>query len=735
VATAPYYSFRVRSTDWPPERVRANQGEYVISLEVGPANGEVEPNDTFTNATFIAVNDTGKFHMSGDSDVDIVKMELNQNHVYYITGVKYFNEWDLMESGVENGDGDRLPTLEVEVYPEDDTVSVLTEIGNYQIGDLPHGVRFGMPRFSGFIPPQTGVYYMKLFTFDADETDYWIRVVESPFLTQMNTHEPDNTAAEADAVPMLVPGVPVSAQLYPLNDIDLYKVEGVKGQRYDVKVFPPAHMAPRDMDTYVSLLDSTGALSADGRIRDWGVNWNDDYRNGIVWSRMQGVFPYTGTYYVATAPYYSFRVRSTDWPPERVRANQGEYVISLEVGSSKEQEPNNTPETATYLAVNDTIMMFAAGEADTDYVRITLSENRVYYFSSVREFNLWEIAEGGWDQVGVPKAAPPIIEVEPFLASDPSVTFARSQRSSNANERGMFRWSSIIPPQSGDWIFRLYSFDPDTTTYWIYLNEGPFLADLARWNEPNNTKQDADSQPALSLGDSLTSALYEAGTDIDLFRVDGTAGQGFVIWARPTAKQGYRDLDTYLVIWGPDGPPDSVTADFDNSGLFSNDDYVSGITWSRIEGTWPETGTYYVGVFSYYSFYQDPSAPLDVWDDPTLANVGEYVLSYEFPTGVTDSRTISIPTAFSLRQNYPNPFNPSTTIEYDLPKAAEVTLTVYNVLGARVKTLVNKQMAAGRYKVIWDATNDAGNPVATGVYFYVMKAGKFEKVRKLILMK
>ena len=95
-----------------------------------------------------------------------------------------------------------------------------------------------------------------------------------------------------------------------------------------------------------------------------------------------------------------------------------------------------------------------------------------------------------------------------------------------------------------------------------------------------------------------------------------------------------------------------------------------------------------------------------------------------------------IPTQYALYQNYPNPFNPSTTIKYDLPKETRVKLEIYDILGQRIKTLINnEQQTAGFYQLQWNGKNDFGVPVATGVYFYRIKADNFIKTKKMILLK
>jgi hypothetical protein len=88
------------------------------------------------------------------------------------------------------------------------------------------------------------------------------------------------------------------------------------------------------------------------------------------------------------------------------------------------------------------------------------------------------------------------------------------------------------------------------------------------------------------------------------------------------------------------------------------------------------------------------------------------------------------PTQFSLRQNYPNPFNPSTTIKFELPKSSVVTLSVFDILGREVSVLVNDRRDAGVYEVKFDGVN-----LASGVYFYRLRAGSFVETRKLILIR
>lgn len=94
-----------------------------------------------------------------------------------------------------------------------------------------------------------------------------------------------------------------------------------------------------------------------------------------------------------------------------------------------------------------------------------------------------------------------------------------------------------------------------------------------------------------------------------------------------------------------------------------------------------------------------------------------------------------LPEAFALHQNYPNPFNPATTIRFDLPEAAHVSLIVYDVLGREVKFLVSGELVSGFHEVVWEGTDRFGGAVGAGVYLYRLEAGKFSQTRKMLLLR
>ncbi|MCX6162109.1 MAG: T9SS type A sorting domain-containing protein [Ignavibacteriae bacterium] len=92
--------------------------------------------------------------------------------------------------------------------------------------------------------------------------------------------------------------------------------------------------------------------------------------------------------------------------------------------------------------------------------------------------------------------------------------------------------------------------------------------------------------------------------------------------------------------------------------------------------------------------------------------------------------TTELPTKYDLAQNYPNPFNPVTTIRYAIPRNSQVWLTVFDVIGREVETLINEKQSAGTYEAVWDASQ-----IPSGVYFYRLTTNEFTSIKSMLLIK
>ena len=143
----------------------------------------------------------------------------------------------------------------------------------------------------------------------------------------------------------------------------------------------------------------------------------------------------------------------------------------------------------------------------------------------------------------------------------------------------------------------------------------------------------------------------------------------------------------------------------------------------------------------YYSltYLNNPSSGSPGWYylRSSDTEVGLYVIRAFIGTGpVSDIDEIEIlPARYELAQNYPNPFNPETVISFNMPKSGSVQIKIYDVLGKEIRTLINEEKNAGKHNIYWNATDDYGRRVSSGVYFYSISADNFSQTKKMVLMK
>ncbi|MCG8606667.1 T9SS type A sorting domain-containing protein, partial [bacterium] len=131
------------------------------------------------------------------------------------------------------------------------------------------------------------------------------------------------------------------------------------------------------------------------------------------------------------------------------------------------------------------------------------------------------------------------------------------------------------------------------------------------------------------------------------------------------------------------------------------------------------------------TFFYQVTALYDLGESPPSNEASAIV------TSINDA-TSELPTDYALNQNFPNPFNPTTVIRYAIPLLhgnEPVKLEVYNMLGQKIRTLVDEEKSAGFYAVDWDGKNDQGRPVSSGLYVYRIRAKSFIEVKKMLLMK
>lgn len=215
---------------------------------------------------------------------------------------------------------------------------------------------------------------------------------------------------------------------------------------------------------------------------------------------------------------------------------------------------------------------------------------------------------------------------------------------------------------------------------------------------------DFDTIPDLTIADDIYIVSGVGDVNRDGFQ-DFLSGYGHEFGGMVSLYYGGEVLDSLydLRIWGHQLPGFTTYVGMDVKGIRDyNGDGIDDFAFSAVNG---QKGTVYI-----YAGFQDPT------DVP-----------YDYEA--------TLPSGYELSQNYPNPFNPTTTISFALPLAGETELTVYNVLGEKVKTLIDRRLAAGSYTLEWDGTNATGDPVASGVYVYRLRSGEFVTSRKMMLVR
>ena len=274
-----------------------------------------------------------------------------------------------------------------------------------------------------------------------------------------------------------------------------------------------------------------------------------------------------------------------------------------------------------------------------------------------------------------------------------------------------------------DFLYNLNGFDA------VFLSFGNFSGDYTVFsNAMANTVYDylenegcvyLEGGDALGWDQSGNTELYELfglssvvdGSSNSIDHLEGQESaltEGMLFLDSDQAHNGYIDI---------------YTPDVNGLAAFSESDY--GIVAVQNEGSFDQKTFCFAYTLADLTDEEYPSTRENLlWEIATFFDLELAPISNDIITPV-----------FSLNQNYPNPFNPNTTLAYSIPQDTKVELKIYNIKGQKVKTLVNEILPAGEHTIIWNGRDSNGKPVGSGIYFYKLKAGDFQRVRKMILLK
>jgi len=267
------------------------------------------------------------------------------------------------------------------------------------------------------------------------------------------------------------------------------------------------------------------------------------------------------------------------------------------------------------------------------------------------------------------------------------------------------------------WYHSPVEFQADTSDLWDFIATVPWIG-----------TEDEYSLVVPTLGDSTTHGVHHSTfrvtahtEDVALYHVSEPVTGFSVDNLHPTVPQGLTALESgssVVLQWNT-----QVDEDFSYHNIYKND-----LNSADLAMVFTTTDSFYVdhegtqGLYEYWITAVDSAG-----NESDASDIAAAVLS--------SSEQVTVPTVFALEQNYPNPFNPSTQIRYAIPEQSMVTISVYDMMGRKVRTLIQGNISAGYHTTVWNATNDKGLPVGAGMYIYTIRAGTYNQMKKMVLLK
>ncbi|KAA3597979.1 MAG: T9SS C-terminal target domain-containing protein [Calditrichaeota bacterium] len=280
-------------------------------------------------------------------------------------------------------------------------------------------------------------------------------------------------------------------------------------------------------------------------------------------------------------------------------------------------------------------------------------------------------------------------------------------------ELGMLTQPSIVVWYTGSKTFNVMSVSQEQLLV-DYLNAGGHL--VLSGQNIIQTQSNGALMTMLGLGNG---GNYQGSSDF----VRGISGSAL---SAPGATLGF-------LMRASGANPENIQDSKDVINVTGNGIVVAGYGASATEGNAVVTvqgNNWKAAVFGFDLASIIKSSPALTSSDEAL----QAIVDDLFVVGI-EEKGKSVPNSFSLEQNFPNPFNPSTKISFNLPKTTNVKLEVFNVKGQLVKTLANGSFESGKQSISWNATDEIGNLVSTGIYFYKLTTPEFSSTKKAVFLK
>jgi len=418
---------------------------------------------------------------------------------------------------------------------------------------------------------------------------------------------------------------------------------------------------------------------------------------------------------VTSSSVYSFWTNSENSVPEPFAlispVHEGvltEKVVSLQWESSDDADLYDAISYTVKLGTSPTEMTDIYEGPDTVFTTSELTDNTIYYWKVMAKDLSGATREntGGYHQFtvnteNVKPTAPVIISPDSVIVVNLNVAFHwKESIDINPGDEVRYKmhwWGLDIPEDS-------ISIDSNSVKVQLADNSQYFWKVFAY----DNYNAFSESGTATFWTDAFPEPPFDFNTITPLADAHLQSESVDFIWSKTTDPDPLDEV-YYRVV---------VAKDWNDSDTYIYSDLTTDTTLSM---TLTMNDQYFWVV--------------EAWDSDSLMTPSNSGQVYSFVLGSVSVLGAGIPTEFQLAQNYPNPFNPTTSIEYSLPEQADVKLMIFDIKGNTVKQWTYTNQSAGYYSVVWDGTNNNGNQVSTGIYFYRIIVGEFMQTKKMVFMK
>jgi hypothetical protein len=744
---------------------------FCITTMLWAQKTETEPNNSHATATPLsaAIPNIISAEFNPAGDIDYFSLDLEKNKMYYVTSI-------------ENAGG---MTPNLELHYSTSTVNLLTSSVSGRNGG-------GNFRLSGYIPSITGTFYAKIFDASSKSGAYKIRLAGGRTTQQLVIHEPDNTIALGQNQPALALADTVYGAIYPANDIDYYKISGLKNEHYVIGTLPILDLQPRDTDTFMALLDSTGKTITEND--DLGSVTTSSGTVNCTFSRMQGNFPHSGTFYVMVRSFYNSTFGETINESNPPTGEYGLYMVveppAPEVVLDRYPHieiptPHSVLVQWCTIEALPTHLLWGETQSCSNNLRLDslkkshlvkldgLKPQTKYFYRVITGKDTTEV-------IGFYTAKPATASnVDFFVISDssPYSGFASSpeQRQVAAQIQKVHHDFGLhagdINQHRGE-EYDLVYYQPykdilKSATIFTCIGNHDNAYDYAQtylksFELPHNNPDSTERYYSINYGNvhciSLDTNLpYNPGSPMYEWLLQDLKSTmrketmwTFVFFHHPPWSEGWpgypgeANVRTYLVPLFEKYSVDMVfnghTHDYERGFLNGVYYIITGGGGCTLEDGIQAYDYPHVSVWinqHQFTYIQTEGKTLtlrSINKDGQTIDLHSFDKDTSRPTGVASMHE-SVPSSYGLQQNYPNPFNGTTAIAFDVQKEEVVSLTVFDTQGRLVKRLLYGTAGPGHHTLSWDGTNDLGETVASGIYLFELRTPGYQQTRQAAYIK